>query len=112
MSKKVLMINIILIVALSLSVFTFATSWNTYVLRVEQEKDNWCWAASAEMVARNQVSTSLRQGDAVEYLKGTSSNPRPDVGGSILDCANALAYIANNSFSVIKGTTPLQESAL
>lgn len=112
MTKKLFAINVVLILVLCLSLTVCATSWNTYVLRVEQEKDNWCWAASAEMVARNQVSTSLRQGDAVEYLKGTEDDPRPDVAGTMVDCKNALSYIANYSFSVIRGSTPLIESAL
>lgn len=89
-----------------------AVKYELNVVRVEQAKNNWCWAASAEMLKKHQVTTSKTQWDAVNYVFGTSGNPYPDVGADIYDTEKGLRYIADYSFPTIKGIVPLQLSAL
>ena len=109
--KKISFISMVLCLVMIMSLTVCATSWNTYVSRVEQEKSCWCWAACAEMLAHHEKGYTRDQGDAVEYIKGTASNPRPNVTGTMTDCKNAVLYICENEFSVIKGNA-LQETAL
>lgn len=91
---------------------SYDTKYELNVVRVEQAKNNWCWAASSEMLKKHQVTTSKTQWDAVNYVFGTSSNPYPDVGADIYDTEKGLRYIADYSFPTIKGIVPLQLSAL
>lgn len=64
---------------------------------VVQDKDQWCWAASAENAIIWEGSSSRTQWDAVKHLKGTLFEPYPNVSGSIYDSASAAEYISNNT---------------
>lgn len=68
--------------------------------RVLQEKTRWCWAACAEMAGKGVYSSSSRDKyDVVKYLKGTSSDPYPDVSGSLSDSVAGSEYVAYNRAS-------------
>ena len=65
------------------------------VTSVKQDKDNWCWAACAEMAGKSVYSgTSYRtQYSVVNKIKGTAADPYPDVSGSISDSATGAKYV-------------------
>ncbi len=62
-----------------------------------QDKDKWCWAASAENAIIWEGASGRTQWDAVKYLKGTFLDPYPNYSGSIYDSAAAAEYISNNT---------------
>ena len=64
---------------------------------VKQDKDNWCWAASAENLVIWEMNPTRTQWDAVKYIKGWVLNWYPDTTGSIYDSAYAARYISNNT---------------
>lgn len=64
---------------------------------VEQQKTNWCWAATAENAIIWEGSPTRDQADAVRYIKGTLLNPYPNEGGSLNDMRNAAEYISKNT---------------
>lgn len=54
---------------------------------------SWCWAASAEMVAKTyNINYNRTQEDAVIYIKGSSI----DDGGTMNETERAAEYISNN----------------
>ena len=111
MKKFISIVLIVIILACSLFVIPAdATTYDVYLSRFEQESGMtaWCWAACAEMLARNQVSTSRRQRDGVIYVYGSAINE----AGNSLDTKKASDYISNNSISTIRGDVPLIESAV
>lgn len=68
---------------------------------IKQAKDQWCWAASAEMagsylypyIQRNQCAV-------VRFLCGTSSNPYPNKPAPIWRSADALRYTTDGHYTV------------
>lgn len=68
--------------------------------RHSQNKSKWCWAACALMLARSQGADFMTQSDIVTYVKGSAVNEM----GTVVETEQAVRYIANNSFSTIKGT--------
>ena len=62
-----------------------------------QDKDKWCWAASAENAIIWEGASGRTQWDAVKYPKGTFLDPYPNYSGSIYDSAAAAEYISNNT---------------
>lgn len=89
-------ICLVLLLALTINI-SLATSVD--VIPIKQAKDNWCWAACAEMAGKTAFKsvynlTSYRtQYNVVEKLKGTSSEPYPDETGSISESATASKYV-------------------
>ena len=71
---------------------------NTQVVNVtpvKQAKIYWCWAACAEMAGKTvYLSSNLTQWDVVKHIKGTTSEPYPDVTGNIGESAMGSAYVA------------------
>lgn len=62
---------------------------------VKQQKDNWCWAASAENSVRYERKINRTQKDAVKKLKGWLLNPYPNIGGTAKDIKEAAEYISS-----------------
>lgn len=63
------------------------------ITTVEQAKSNWCWAACAEMLARNiKPSTTYTQYDIVKYIKGTSSESYPNVTANASELRTGARY--------------------
>lgn len=68
------------------------------VNKVEQKKSNWCWAACAEMLGKYENPTTNKdQYSVVKYLKGTSNNSYPNVGGTATDIATGAQYVADGN---------------
>ena len=73
-----------------------SSSYETKKLSVpiyKQEKSNWCWVASARMMAKYHVPSSTRtQTQMVVYIKGSNVNKT----GTTTEAANAAKYAAHN----------------
>jgi len=68
------------------------------ITRQQQEKTNWCWAASAVMAGTYHTTVPKTQSGAVQYAKGNTEN----VKGTMSDTIEALFYASNytkNGFS-------------
>ena len=74
-------------------------SYVIYFTGYRQKTFSWCWVASAETSAKYMTSSKHDQYSTVRYLKGTNTNPYPEVSGDIYDIANAANYISYNKFS-------------
>lgn len=90
------------IITLTLSIFTFfvtavyaagGTMLSTEGFE-KQEKSNWCWAASAFNSAQYETKLHRTQKSAVKHLKGTSSDPYPNLTGTISEIEQAAEYIS------------------
>lgn len=92
---------IILVFAISFSFAIGVSAASITMTRYSQSKGNWCWAACALMLARSQGAAYMTQNDIVTYVKGSPVNEM----GTIIETEQAVRYIANNSFSTIKGTS-------
>lgn len=58
-----------------------------------QKKSNWCWAATARMLAKNYYSTiTYTQNQAVSYVKGSEVN----AAGNIIEASAAAQYYISN----------------
>ena len=92
----------------SFNITTFAAQTiSVKITGVKQAKDNWCWAACAEMAGKCVYSSSNRtQYSVVNHLKGTSSNAYPDVSGSIGNSATGSEYVAYNK-KTFRGTSSI-----
>ena len=66
---------------------------------VPQEKSNWCWVASAENACIREGYHYHDQYYTVNNMKGTNSDPYPNVSGSIEDSASAVGKISSNNLS-------------
>lgn len=62
------------IVLLGLAIPTKATIYYDNAPLVKQLQSNWCWAASAEMIAKNRKSDAYDQMDIVKYIYGDTRN--------------------------------------
>lgn len=63
---------------------------------VEQQKDNWCWAACALMAGEYAYSEcSYSQSDIVRHVKGSTV----DEPGSIWETENALEYATEDTLA-------------
>ena len=88
------------VTVLSPTVFATSQADLVSVTPVQQAKSNWCWAACAEMLGKTMYpSTTRTQWNVVRYVKGSCSNPYPDVGGSRPDTAAGAAYVTYNNVS-------------
>lgn len=61
------------------------------ITRQQQEKSNWCWAASAVMAGTYHTTAYKTQSGAVQFAKGTTE----DVKGTITDTIQALFYASD-----------------
>ena len=66
---------------------------------VIQEKTNWCWAACAENACIAENMRIYSQWDAVNTIKGTTSDAYPNQMGTSTDIKNAVAKISNDSLA-------------
>jgi hypothetical protein len=90
-------------IALSMGISALAASVTLSVARVEQAKDNWCWAASAEMIGKYKFSTATKtQWDVVTDRKGAGY---PDVTGDASDVSAGISLVTNNNYSASYGST-------
>ena len=64
------------------------------VVREEQKKTNWCWAASASMVGRYNNPTQKTQSDIVSNIKGSSL---PNLSGNPADEMTGIKYVSNGN---------------
>lgn len=62
------------------------------VTRYQQEKSNWCWAATARMIGKYVANTSLSQTQIVTYVKGSAVNS----GGSDSEVNKAITIATGN----------------
>ncbi len=87
------------------SIFTMNVSaltvYQVYFTGYMQRNTNWCWVASAETSAKHMTSSQHDQYSTVYYLKGTNTNPYPNVGGTVVDIAKAANYISGNKYSYV-----------
>ena len=104
--KRILSILLTATMLLYMSVTAFAAEKTLGINRVQQEKDNWCWAACGEMIGTYVNSNSTEdQWSIVKKIKGTIFNQYPDKGASDAEVekaievgsANAVNYTYNNS---------------
>lgn len=58
--------------------------------RQRQEKDNWCWAASAVMIGRYGTGSSISQTQVVKQVKGSVVND----GGTDSEVVSAIKYVS------------------
>lgn len=58
-----------------------------------QQKTNWCWAASSQMVARTFVNTGKTQTEIVIHVKGSNVNE----GGTYTEAIQAIKFATDNT---------------
>lgn len=96
-NKKVISIGLVLALCL-----TYASAASLPVQRFKQQKTNWCWAASCEMIGYYITGYDKSQPNIVSYIYGNTD----DVGsGSISNVKKALAYTTSRSALVVGGAT-------
>lgn len=66
------------------------------VIRYEQEKTNWCWAASSKMIASYLGYTNITQSGVVGYIKGTPVNET----ASTSEISRAIQFAINSKYTV------------
>lgn len=104
MKRKLFIIPVIFLLAISLTVTAFAASITLGVSEIDQNKTLWCWAACSEMIGKYYNSNSNKdQYDIVEEVKGNTNNQ----GGSSDDICEAVQYASGNTV-----TFQTRESAL
>lgn len=104
MKRKLFIIPIAFLLAISLTVTAFAASITLGVSEIDQNKTYWCWAACSEMIGKYYNSNSDKdQYDIVEEVKGNTNNQ----GGSSDDICEAIQYASGNTV-----TFQTRESAL
>ena len=62
----------------------------------KQEKSNWCWVASAHNSVHYETKLHRTQKAAVKHLKGTSTEPYPNLPGTVSEIEQAAEYISWN----------------
>ncbi len=70
------------------------------VTRYQQEKTNWCWAASAKMLGKYFGSTKT-QSQICQYVKGNTNN----VGASNSEITKAMEYATGKNCSITGNLT-------
>ncbi len=108
MTKKSKVISFFIAAVLCVSLFTTTAfaAWTTLgVSLVRQAKSNWCWAASLEMCATYLGYTDYDQWDIVREVKGTSSNPYPNVTGGASDYRDGMEYATSNDYTATRTAT-------
>ncbi len=68
-----------------------AAQYKLKITRKEQEKDNWCWAACAQMLG-NYYGNTLSQSNICQYIKGSIVDQTADY----IDTTNAFRYAISN----------------
>ena len=76
----------------SINGFMYKTELN--VIRYEQEKSNWCWAASIQMVGGYKTKY-VSQESIVQYVKGNLNN----TGANIAEIKKGIDYVSGNDSS-------------
>lgn len=89
-------VNKAVIMMVFLGIFTSSAN-AIYVHRYEQEKSQWCWAASAQMIGHT-LGRTVSQRDIVDYTKGTVAN----IPADIWDASKAVDY-ATLRYSEVRG---------
>ncbi len=115
MTKKNKIVSFFMAVVLctSLLATTAFAAWTTLgVSLVRQAKSNWCWAASLEMCATYLGYTDYDQWDIVREVKGTSSEPYPNLTGGASDYKNGMEYATGNDYTATRTSTVLTLSQL
>lgn len=96
--KKALKVSFCaLIVLVSTCVCAFAIELS--VTRYQQEKDNWCWAASAQMIGKYKTGTAKTQSAIVTHVKGSTVNS----GANTAEVQKALKYTTGKSTVYLEG---------
>ncbi|MGN1031134.1 MAG: papain-like cysteine protease family protein [Butyricicoccaceae bacterium] len=94
-------------------IHVYAASKTLGMTRYEQEKSNWCWAASAQMVGKYVYGTKMSQSNICTYVKGEVVNTT----ATISQVATALYYTtrkgtasSNSYFSLSTSQTHINNS--
>lgn len=98
--------NVIALTLVFVLLFTMTTKASAYIPSgvigsglignyVVRDKTQWCWAASAENINRWNNTPVLRQRDAVHAIKGTATDPYPNVPGTEYETCYAAEFISN-----------------
>ena len=101
MKKKIKIISVVFILVLTVVYIkpqTIAAYPTTYVLNItkyQQEKSNWCWAATAKMIA-SYLGYSITQSGVVGYIKGSTVNETASAG----EIRSAIQYAISSRYSV------------
>ncbi len=70
------------------------------VTRYTQEKDNWCWAASAQMIGKYKTGTKKSQSSIVTHVKGSAVNS----GANTSEVQKAIKYTTGKGTVYVEGT--------
>jgi len=105
MAKKNKVIPFFIVSALCMLLLTTTVfaAWTTLgVSLVRQAKSKWCWAASLEMCATYLGYTDYDQWDIVQEVKGSSSNPYPNVSGTASDYTDGMEFVTDNDYTATR----------
>lgn len=82
MKRKLFIIPIAFLLAISLTVTTFAASITLGVSEIDQNKTYWCWAACSEMIGKYYNSNSDK--DQYDIVKEVSRRKSCDFSAPLL----------------------------
>lgn len=106
--KKILSMFCITLVMIVLGMPTLTQAKVLGVIRQQQQKSKWCWAASSVMVGSYNVSTTIGQEDVVARAWG---NTLPNVAGNVSLVASSIEYVSNyTKSSSVKSFFSLSEA--
>lgn len=75
------------------------------VIRREQERDRWCWAACAQMVGHTITGRLFSQSDICKYVKGDIVND----SATISELADAIFFTSRRNPEVYNGLIPWED---
>lgn len=90
------LVTVIVTVQGSQKVEAYPTTYIMNITKYQQEKSNWCWAATAKMIASFLGYQSITQSGIVGYIKGSTVNETASQG----EIRSAIQYAINSQFAV------------
>lgn len=98
-----------LILCFSLLFTTSAITYELNVLPILKLKSNWCWVATAQMVAKYKYpNISKSQESCVIHIKGSAVNE----GGNEMEHRAAILYFSNDNMAYVRGTFGLNRNLI
>lgn len=100
-------------IILLLSTFSTGLAGNLSVTRYQQEKSNWCWAASAQMVGKYITGTLRSQSLVCRYVMGETSNIPADISQmktALFYTTERTAYSSNSPLSLATTNSKINAS--
>lgn len=96
--KIIYFVLLVVVITINLKPQEAAAYPTTYVLNItkyQQEKTNWCWAATAKMIA-SFLGYDITQSGVVGYVKGSTVNETASAG----EIRSAIQYAINSKYAV------------